>query len=140
MSPADTKVLVSLIYGDSQIYTSAYQKSQIYEKAGKTVYTYCFDGHPRYDWILEYQTEYAGLGHAAELPLEFGNIDFWLYKEIYALSYMMIIRSTQTSRRAKLASYSGNPVILGSDNDRKVFKSLLANQNSGSKFENQMTR
>jgi len=29
----------------------------------------------------------------------------------------MIIRSTQTSRRAKLASYSGNPVILGSDND-----------------------
>ena len=41
------------------------------------------DGHPQYDWILEYQTEYAGLGHAAELPLEFGNIDFWLYKEIF---------------------------------------------------------
>lgn len=83
MSPSDTKVLVSLIYGDSQIYTSAYQKSQIYEKAGKTVYTYCFDGHPQYDWILEYQTEFAGLGHAAELPLEFGNIDFWLYKKIF---------------------------------------------------------
>ena len=49
----------------------------------KTVYTYCLDGHPQYDWILEYQTEYAGLGHAAELPLEFGNIDFWLYKEIF---------------------------------------------------------
>ena len=41
------------------------------------------DGHPRYDWILEYQTEYAGLGHAAELPLEFGNIDYWYYKEIF---------------------------------------------------------
>lgn len=79
----DISMLMSFIYGDPDIYLGAYQKAQIYEKAGLDVFTYHLDGHPQYDWILEYQTQYAGLGHAAEIPYEFGSIYSWHYKAVF---------------------------------------------------------
>ena len=52
---------------------------------------------------------------------------FLMTHRTFEIINMSFIRSTRTFRRAKLASYSGYPVILGSENDRRVFKSVSAN-------------
>ena len=92
-----------------------------------------------YSWIWNYAWEENCICPYLSFPNE--NFIVKFYKLIlvsihfwWLIKLLKLLRSTRTFRRAKLASYSGYPVILGSENDRRVFKSVSANQNSGLKI------